>query len=271
MLLENVNKSVEYIKSKIENIPEIALILGSGLGNFGENIENPIYISYGDIPGFVTSTAPGHKGRLIIGNVNGKTVLCMQGRFHYYEGYSPSEITYPVRVMSKLGIKKLIVTNAAGGLKTEFTPGDLMIINDHINFMRINPLIGKNEEDFGPRFQDMTYGYDLEMRNIVKEVGKDLNLDLKEGVYVGTTGPSFETPAEIKMFQNMGGSAVGMSTIPEVIVANHSGMKVCGISCITNMGAGMLDQPITEEEVIIVAGEVSEKFTSLVKKTIENI
>lgn len=271
MLLENVKKSVDYIKSKIGDIPEIALILGSGLGNFGENIENPIYIPYSEIPGFVTSTAPGHKGQLIIGKVSGKTVLCMQGRFHFYEGYSPSEVTYPIRVMSKLGIKKLIVTNAAGGLKTEYTPGDLMIINDHINFMKINPLVGKNEEDFGPRFQDMTYGYDLDMINIIKAVSKELNINIQEGVYVGTTGPSFETPSEIRMFQGMGGSAVGMSTVPEVIVANHCGMKVSGISCITNMGAGMLDQPITEEEVIIVAGEVSEKFTTLVKKIIENI
>lgn len=271
MLLERVNQSVKYIKDMTSLRPKIGIILGSGLGEFAQKIENQTIIPYEDIPNFPVSTAPGHAGRLIIGECMGKEVYCMQGRFHYYEGYSMEEVTYPIRVMQKLGIEKIIITNAAGGLNPEFNPGDLMVIDDHINFMGTNPLIGKNDENFGLRFIDMSKPYDKELIEIAHKAAKSVDLSLRQGVYVSYTGPSFETAAEIRLFQSFGGSAVGMSTVPEVIVANHGGLKVLAISCITNLGTGILDTPLSSEEVFETAAKVGVKFRALLENIVSLI
>lgn len=270
-LLEKTNESIGYIRSKTDLDPEIALILGSGLDPLGDRLEEPCVIPYQEIPHFARSTAPGHKGHLILGRLGGKRVLCMQGRLHYYEGYSMAQISYPVRVMAKLGIKTLILTNASGGLKLAFSPGDLMLITDHINFMGTNPLIGPNADDFGSRFPDMTNLYTPELGDLARRVAKDLGIGLQEGVYLGCSGPSFETPAEIKVFQSFGAGAVGMSTVPEAIVARHCGLKLLGISCITNMAAGILDKPISSGEVTEVAGLAAQKFIRLLTEIISRI
>jgi purine-nucleoside phosphorylase len=237
----------------------------------GEKLEEPVVIPYGDIPHFVESTAPDHKGRLVMGRLGGKTVFCMQGRFHYYEGYSMTELTYPVRVMNRLGIKTLILTNACGGLKREFSPGDLLLITDHINFMGMNPLIGPNEEGFGSRFPDMSTVYTPGLADCARNAARDLGIPLREGVYLGYSGPSFETPAEIRLFQSFGASVVGMSTVPEALVARHCGMKILALSCITNLAAGILDQPITSEEVTEAAGKAGEKFGRLLEEILRRI
>lgn len=269
MIIEQVKKSVDFIFSKTKYRPRIAVILGSGLGAFAEQIEEADIISYGAIPGFMESTAPGHSGRLVIGKMAGKEILCMQGRFHYFEGYSMREVTYPVRVMKIMGIEALLITNSCGGIDLSFKPGDLMIIEDHINFMGTNPLIGPNEEEFGVRFTDMTEAYNKEMRTAIQRAADHLSIDMKKGVYMSYSGPTYETPAEIKMMRLMGANAVGMSTVPEVIVANHCGIKTAAISCITNMAAGILPQPLSSEEVIETADLVKEKFTSLLASTVE--
>lgn len=269
MLLEKVIESVKYIKSKTELEPQIGIILGTGLGELVDKIKNQTIIPYDEIPNFPISTAPGHKGRLVIGECMGKTVFCMQGRFHYYEGYSMKEVTYPIRVMQKLGIGKIILTNSAGGLNPDFEPGDLMVIDNHINFMGNNPLIGKNHEEFGPRFVDMSKPYDPELIKLAHKAAKKTDISLRQGVYVGYSGPSFETAAEIKLFYSFGGSAVGMSTVPEVIAANHGGMKVLAISCITNLGTGILDQPLSVEEVIETASKAGAKFRSLLENILD--
>ena len=271
MLLERVNESIKYIESLTDLRPKVGLILGSGLGDFVDKIENSVIIPYEDIPNFPVSTAPGHKGRLIIGESMGKTVFCMQGRFHFYEGYHLKDVTFPIRVMIQLGIESLIVTNAAGGVNTEFVPGDLMIINDHINFTGQNPLIGENLKELGPRFVDMSRAYNREYIRIAKKTGEKLGLNLKEGVYMWFTGPTYETPSEVKLARNLGADAVGMSTVPEVIVANHQGIRVLGISCITNMAAGILDQPLNHEEVIETSMKVKDDFEKLLIEIIDNI
>jgi purine-nucleoside phosphorylase len=269
--LQYAGETAASIRGRTRLKPEIGLVLGSGLGPLGEQLEDQVVIPYGDIPHFVKSTAPDHKGRLIIGRLAGKTVFCMQGRFHYYEGYSMAEITYPVRVMNMLGIKTLILTNACGGLNREFSPGDLLLITDHINFMGTNPLIGPNAEGFGPRFPDMSKAYTPELADHARSAAKDLGIALREGVYLGYSGPSFETPAEIRLFQSFGASAVGMSTVPEAIVARHCGMKILALSCITNLAAGILDRIITSEEVTEAAGKAAEKFGRLLAETIRRI
>lgn len=261
----------QYIQERINIKPKIGLILGSGLGVLADEIENAVYIPYGEIPGFPQSTVEGHAGRLVIGRLEGKEVIAMQGRFHYYEGYSLDLVTLPVRVMKKLGVEQILVTNAAGGINTRFSPGDLMIINDHINFTGRNPLIGPNDEQMGVRFPDMSQAYDAELRALAKEVAEELGISVQEGVYVGVVGPSYETPAEIRMLRTLGADAVGMSTVPEVIVAVHSGMKVLGISCISNMAAGILDKPLNHEEVVATAEQVKEKFLKLVKGILRKI
>lgn len=261
----------QYIQERINIKPKIGLILGSGLGVLADEIENAVYIPYGEIPGFPQSTVEGHAGRLVIGRLEGKEVIAMQGRFHYYEGYSLDLVTLPVRVMKKLGVEQILVTNAAGGINTRFSPGDLMIINDHINFTGRNPLIGPNDEQMGVRFPDMSQAYDAELRALAKEVAEELGISVQEGVYVGVVGPSYETPAEIRMLRTLGADAVGMSTVPEVIVAVHSGMKVLGISCISNMAAGILDKPLSHEEVVATAEQVKEKFLKLVKGILRKI
>ncbi|MPM66744.1 Purine nucleoside phosphorylase 1 [bioreactor metagenome] len=260
-----IQESATYILERTKYSPEILIILGSGLGKFGDNLENAEYYDYKDIPNFPVSTVESHKSRLII---SGK-IMCMQGRFHFYEGYTMQEVTFPIRVASRLGIKTLIATNASGGVNLSFSAGDLMIIKDHINYMGTNPLMGKNLDSFGERFIDMTNCYDKEYIKIIKEAAKNIGLDIKEGVYIGFTGPSFETPAEIKMARIMGGDAVGMSTVPEIIVAAHCGIRSMGISCITNLAAGVLDQPLDHREVIVTANMVKNSFISLLNEIIK--
>ncbi|MCF6465105.1 purine-nucleoside phosphorylase [Clostridium sp. Cult2] len=269
--MEKINEGIRFINGKSKINPTIGLVLGSGLGSLGDRIENPTIIEYKDIPNFPLSTVEGHKGQLILGQLGGKNVIAMQGRFHYYEGYPLWDVVFPIRVMIGLGIEKVIVTNAAGGVDEEFSPGDLMIINDHINFTGQNPLIGKNFDDLGPRFVDMTQVYDKELISIAKSVGKDQGIPLKEGIYMWFTGPTYETPAEVKLARILGASAVGMSTVPEVIIAAHQGIKVLGISCITNMAAGILDQPLKHEEVIETSLMVKDKFEKLVMEILLKI
>ncbi len=270
-MYDTVKQSADFIKNKLDATPEIGLILGSGLGVLADEIENPIAIPYSDIPNFPVSTVHGHAGQLVIGTLEGKTVVAMQGRFHFYEGYSMDKVTFPVRVMKLLGVEKLIVTNAAGGVNESFKPGDLMLISDHINFMGTNPLIGPNDDRFGTRFPDMSNPYDKEFMALARKIAGELNIKIQEGVYVGNTGPTYETPAEVRMARVLGGDAVGMSTVPEVIVANHSGMRVLGISCITNMAAGILDQPLDHDEVIETTEKVKHDFLRYVKEITKNM
>ncbi|MBE6044311.1 purine-nucleoside phosphorylase [Clostridium thermopalmarium] len=270
-LQSKIKEAADYILNKTKTRPEVALILGSGLGDLANEIENAEYFDYADIPHFPVSTVQGHAGRLVIGILEGKKVVAMQGRFHYYEGYKMEEVTFPVRVMKLLGVEKLIVTNAAGAVNTSYNPGDLMLIKDHLNLMGNNPLIGKNLDEFGTRFPDMSNAYDKELRDRVKEIAKSIDIELKEGVYAAMSGPTYETPAEIRMVHALGGDAVGMSTVPEVIIAVHSGIKVVGISCMTNMAAGILEQPLNHNEVMETSARVKEKFTKLMKKVIKEI
>lgn len=270
-LIDRIDQTREYLREQIEFEPEIGLILGSGLGDLADRIEGSIEIEYKDIPNFPVSTVEGHEGKLVFGKLKGKSVVAMKGRFHYYEGYELEEVTFPVRVMKRLGVEKLIVTNAAGGSNTDFKPGDLMIIEDHINFALRNPLIGINHEELGSRFPDMSRAYDREMMESAKEVAKNLGIDLKSGVYAWVTGPSYETPSEVRMLRRLGVDAVGMSTVPEVIVARHGNIRVLGISCITNMASGILDKPLDHSEVIETSEIARDKFISLILGTIEAI
>ncbi len=262
----SIERAAEKIGSLFTQVPQIALILGSGLGDLVEDIKNKNVLPYEDIPNFPLSTVKGHKGNLIMGELSGKKILAMQGRFHYYEGYTMKEITFPIRVMSKLGIETLVVTNAAGGINENFQPGDLMIIEDFINLQGTNPLIGPNLDDFGVRFPDMSMAFDRELRDLIVQCGEELDMPIKRGVYAAMTGPSFETPAEIRMLRLLGADAVGMSTVPEVIVARHSGIRVAGISCISNMAAGILEQPLSHEEVIQTTDRIKGKFKELIKR-----
>ena len=266
-----ITEAIDYIVSKTNYLPKIGLILGSGLGGLAEKIEDPIIIKYVDIPSFPKSTVEGHAGQLVIGKLGGKVVVAMQGRFHFYEGYSLKDVTFPIRVMIGLGIESLIVTNAAGGANTQFVPGDLMIITDHINFTGQNPLIGENLNELGPRFVDMSRPYNRDYIHLARKIGDDQGLNLKEGIYMWLTGPTYETPAEVRLARNLGADAVGMSTVPEVIVANHQGIKVLGISCITNMAAGILDQPLNHEEVIETSLRVKDDFERLLVEILSNI
>lgn len=260
-----------YIQSKTDKKPEIGLILGSGLGVLADEIENPIVLPYAEIPHFPVSTVEGHKGQLVIGTLEGKSVVAMQGRFHYYEGYGLDAVTFPVRVMKAIGVKKIIVTNAAGGVNEKYAPGDLMLISDHINLTGTNPLIGSNDKELGPRFPDMSTAYCPNLRAAAHEAAQENGITVQEGVYVGMLGPSYETPAEIRMLRTLGGDAVGMSTVPEVIVASHAGIRVLGISCISNMAAGILPQPLSHEEVMETAEKVKHTFLTLVKTIIKKI
>lgn len=265
MNFEMIERAARFLKEKYEYEPQIGLILGSGLGVLGDEIEQSIKIPYAEIPDFPTSTVEGHAGQLVFGQLNGVHVVAMQGRFHYYEGYSFDKVTFPVRVMKELGVKQLIVTNAAGGVNEQFTPGDLMLITDHINNMGSNPLIGPNDSRLGVRFPDMTEAYSKVLIEKAKKIAASLDLKIQEGVYVGNTGPTYETPAEIRMIRQIGGDAVGMSTVPEVIVARHAGLEVLGISCISNMAAGILNQPLNHEEVIETTEKVKADFLRFVK------
>ncbi len=265
------NQSVSYIKKLIDFEPEIGIILGSGLGSLAEKLVNPVYINYSDIPGFLKSTAPGHKGRLAFGELSGKKVVCMQGRFHFYEGHPMRDIAFPVRVLKMLGVKILLVTNAAGGVNASFCVGDFMLITDHINFMGTNPLIGSNDDTFGPRFCDMSKAYTPELRNAAKAAAQKCGIKLHEGVYLACTGPSYETPAEIRAFRILGADAVGMSTVPEVIAASHCSLPVLAISLITNMASGVLEQPLSGEEVIEIGNQKAEELQKLVGEIIHGL
>lgn len=266
-LMERLEQAADYIKGRTKYSPKIGVILGSGLGEFGDSLETAEYYDYKDVPNLPISTVVGHKGRFVVTD----KLICMQGRFHFYEGYKLTDVTFPIRLMKLLGVEKLIVTNAAGGVNISFSAGDLMVITDHINMMGTNPLIGENLDNFGTRFPDMSNGYDKEMIEIALKVGKEQGLLLKQGVYCAMTGPSFETPAEIRMVRALGGDAVGMSTVPEVITANHCGIKVLGISCITNMAAGVSEQPLNHAEVIETTQRVKEKFIDLLKAIVQEV
>ena len=267
-LYERAEHATRIIRSRITVEPRIALVLGSGLGGFADDFEESVAIPYEDIPGFVRSTAQGHAGRLVVGKVDNVPVLAMQGRVHYYEGYSLEEVTFPVRTFNLLGIKTLILTNASGGINVELTQGALMVISDHLNLMGVNPLRGPNDERFGPRFPDMTSVYSKELQELVVEEAKAISVEVRRGIYGALSGPSYETPAEIHLLRTLGADAVGMSTVPEAIVARHMGMEVLGISCITNMAAGISDEPINHEEVIATGDRVRATFTELLQRVI---
>lgn len=266
--VRRLEKTVEYLRNITEGMPEIAIILGSGLGRLADFIEGRQEISYEEIPNFPATTVPGHEGKLIFGRLGGRYVVAMKGRFHYYEGHDMGVVVYPIRVFGMMGIKNLMVTNAAGGVNTDFKPGDLMLIKDHIGFFAENPLRGVNLDDLGPRFPDMSAAYDRSLQKLAMVCAERVGIDLKNGVYSYCKGPSFESPAEIKALRILGADAVGMSTVPEVIVARHMGIRVLGISCITNMAAGILDQPLTHEEVMETGKSVEKKFSSLVREIV---
>ncbi|MBT2656467.1 purine-nucleoside phosphorylase [Bacillus sp. ISL-18] len=271
MNIESIHHAANFLKGKYQTTPKLGLILGSGLGVLAEDIENPVKIPYNQIPDFPVSTVEGHAGQLVFGQLNGVEVVAMQGRFHFYEGYSMDKVTFPVRVMKEMGVEMLIVTNAAGGVNESFSPGDLMIITDHINNMGTNPLVGPNDTNLGVRFPDLSEAYSKELRKIARDIADRLKLNVKEGVYFGNPGPVYETPAEIRMVRILGGDAVGMSTVPEVIVARHSGMKVLGISCISNMAAGILDQPLTHDEVIETTEKVKADFLLYINEIVKGM
>ncbi len=271
MTVSQIREAAAYIASVAPQNPEIGLIMGSGLGVLGDYIEEATVIPYDDIPHFPVSTVEGHAGELMVGKLAGRTVVLMRGRFHMYEGYGPELTAFPVRVMKELGVKQLVVTNAAGGINTGYQPGDLMIITDHINLTGRNPLIGPNDEELGPRFPDMSEAYSRRLGAIAKTEAAKLGFELREGVYVGVLGPSYETPAEIRMMRTMGADAVGMSTIAEVIAARHSGIEVLGISCISNMASGILDQPLSHQEVMETTEKVKSQFLGLVLAVIPSL
>jgi purine-nucleoside phosphorylase len=266
---ETVQKAAQYIQDIIKEKPQIGIILGSGLGPLADEIENSIEIDYKDIPGFPVSTVIGHAGKLVFGTLEGKKVLAMKGRFHYYEGYDPKQVTLPVRVMKLLGIDNLLVTNAAGGINRDFSTGALMLIKDHISFFVPSSLRGENIDEFGIRFPDMSDAYSKELRAMAKEVAEEKGVEIFEGVYAFAQGPMYETPAEIRAFSIMGADAVGMSTVLEVMTASHASMNVLGISCITNMAAGILDQKLDHTQVMETAKRVEKGFVELAKGIIE--
>jgi purine-nucleoside phosphorylase len=270
-LLARVEHAARTIRARTRMEPHVALILGSGLGQLADEFQEATTIPYEDIPGFVTSTAEGHAGRLVIGKLAETPVLAMQGRVHFYEGYSLEEVTFPIRTFKLLGIKRLILTNAAGGINVEFTQGGLMVISDHLNLLGANPLRGPNEDRFGPRFPDMTEVYSRELQEIIVEEARAMGVEMRRGIYAALPGPSYETPAEIHMLRTFGADAVGMSTVPEAIVARHMGMEVLGISCITNLAAGISDQPINHEEVMETGNRIKETFAGLLKRVISRI
>lgn len=266
-----MKETLDYIQTYTDDFkPEIGIVLGSGLGDLADTYCE-FAIPYDKIPGFAKSTVEGHKGQLVFAQINKRNVVMMQGRNHFYEGHSMQDVTYPIKVMKKLGVKTIIITNAAGAINKSFRPGDLMVITDHINLMGTNPLIGPNDPDLGVRFPDMSEVYNKNLIKIVDAAGRLLKIDLKHGVYVATTGPSYETPAEIKMARFMGGDAAGMSTVPEAIVANYCGMKVIGISCISNFATGISSKKLSHEEVIETTEKVKAKFKELVLLLLKNI
>jgi purine-nucleoside phosphorylase len=263
-MINELNQAADYVRSKSSIAPQVGVILGSGLGDVVDSIDVETAIPYGEIPGARASTVMGHQGRLILGHSKGVPVAVMQGRVHYYEGYEMDEVMFLSRMLGRLGVKKLVVTNAAGGVNTSYEAGDLMLISDHINFMGVNPLRGPNVDDLGLRFPDMTEAYPESMRKVAREVAAEIGMKLQEGVYLALSGPTYETPAEIRAFRVLGADAVGMSTVPEVIAASHMQIPVLGISCITNMAAGILKQKLHHQEVMDTTARVQKQFTALV-------
>lgn len=264
-LSRKLNETCSYIKEKIDIVPEIGLILGSGLGSLADEIEEKKIVKYEEIPNFPVSTVAGHEGQLVMGMLEGKKVIAMQGRFHFYEGYSMQEITFPVRVMKELGVKMLLVTNACGGMDPSLYPGALMFIEDHINFTGANPLIGPNNDELGPRFPDMSTAYDRDLIELGKRVAEKLEIQTEKGIYTAISGPNYLSAAELRMLRRLGGDTVGMSTVPEVIVARHTGIKVLGISCVTDMAIADDLEPLEHSAVVEVANRTRPKFIKLVK------
>lgn len=269
-LMEQLKASAAFIRDRIgERKPEILIVLGSGLGDLGDQVEDAVRIPYKEIPHFPVSTVPGHKGLLVVGTLEGRQVVCMQGRFHFYEGYGMNQVVYPVQTLHVLGVDNLLVTNAAGCVNTAWKPGDLMLIKDQIKLVPDCPLRGANPDELGPRFFDMSNAYDKGLRQYAKAVGEKIGVPLREGVYQLFAGPNFETPAEIRFARVCGADAVGMSTVPEVIAAAHMGMKTLGISCMTNMAAGILEQPLNHQEVLETGERVSKTFQKLVRALVK--
>ncbi|WP_425283839.1 purine-nucleoside phosphorylase [Lihuaxuella thermophila] len=269
--MQMIEEAKNKIAGETDHQPEIGLILGSGLGDLAKEIEEAVVVPYGKIPHFPVSTVEGHAGQLVIGKLGGKTVVAMQGRFHFYEGYSQQEVVFPVYVMKALGIRMLIATNAAGGMNANFRPGDLMVITDHLNMTGSNPLIGPNEEELGPRFPDMSAAYTPELRELAFLVARKQDVQLQQGVYAGVSGPTYMTPAELIMLRNLGADAIGMSTVPEVIAARHAGLQVLGISCITDMAIGEELEPLTHEQVVEVANRTKPRFMTFIKGILEEV
>ena len=270
-LYERVEHAARTVRSRIAEDVRVALVLGSGLGAFADELEGAEEIQYAEIPGFARPTVEGHAGRLVVGKVGGVTVAAMQGRFHFYEGYKLEEVTFPIRMLARLGASSLVLTNAAGGLNNSFEQGSLVLISDHLNLMGTNPLLGPNDARFGPRFPDMTEVYDREYQDAAITEAHEMGIELRRGIYAALSGPSYETPAEIRMLRLLGADAVGMSTVPEAIVARQMGLRVMGISCITNMAAGVLDKPINHEEVIETGERVRETFAGLLRRVIPKL
>lgn len=265
---EKLMKCYESVKAKVDFKPKVAIVLGSGLGDYADGIKVESTLSYHEIEGFPVSTVPGHKGQFIFGYVGEVPVVCMQGRVHYYEGYPISDVVLPTRLMKLMGAEVLFLTNASGGINPSFHAGDFMLISDHISCFAPNPLIGENMDELGTRFPDMSEVYDRKLQQVIEDAAKDLGIGLQKGVYLQLTGPSFESPAEIKMLRGFGADAVGMSTVVEAIAANHMGMKICGISCVCNLAAGMTANPLTHEEVQEAANNAAPLFKKLVTEAV---
>jgi purine-nucleoside phosphorylase len=270
-LYERAEKAARFVRERARYEVPAAIVLGSGLGGFADELSEATALPYDQIPGFARATVEGHAGRLVVGKVGDSGVAALQGRFHFYEGYSLEEVTFPIRVLKLLGVHTLILTNASGALNVEYSPGSLMVITDHINLMGVNPLIGPNDERFGPRFPDLTNVYSPELQDIFLHEAQAMNLQMRRGVYAALTGPSYETPAEIHMVRSLGADAVGMSTVPEAIVARHMGIQVVGISCITNLAAGVTDRPVDHTQVIAVGERIRETFSELLRRVIPRL
>src|SRR5712691_2930376 len=270
-LYERAEKAARMIRTRANPDVSVAIVLGSGLGGFDEALTESIAISYRDIPGFARATVEGHAGQLVIGKCGEVTVAAMQGRFHFYEGYSLEEVTFPIRVLKLLGVRTLVLTNASGALNVEFVPGSLMVISDHINLLGANPLTGPNDDRFGPRFPDLTLVYAAELQNMVIEEARAMGMEMRRGIYAALSGPSYETPAEIHMVRTLGADAVGMSTVPEAIVARHMEIQVIGISCITNLAAGVSNRLIDHGQVMAIGERVRAEFTELLRRVVARL
>ena len=271
MTLDRINGVYEYLRSHTDRRPVLCVVLGSGLGDYADTLDDAQVIAYNDIPGFPQSTAPGHAGRLVFGSKHGVSVVCMQGRVHCYEGYTAAETVIPLRALIKLGVKKLLITNAAGGVNMGYKPGDIMIIEDHINFASVSPLEGANLDEYGPRFPDMSFAYSKELVAALKDSAEKQGIEVRSGVYAMMKGPAYETPAEIKALRIMGADAVGMSSVPEIITAAHAGVASAALSCITNMAAGILDQPLTHTEVMETGRIAAGRIGALIDGFIEQL